>query len=83
MRESLKGVLSRVDRLAARQRFSPEDWDAKVRTMSNEELHAELVAFARKAGVSDAALAKAVHDPEQFSKLLNDLQEHCGRVRGR
>ena len=44
MRESLKGVLARVDRLAARMQPSAEDIDAKIiTTMSDEDLEALIV----------------------------------------
>ncbi len=44
MRGSLKGVLARVDRLAARMQPSAEDIDAKIiTTMSDEDLEALIV----------------------------------------
>lgn len=53
MRGSLQGVLSRVDRLAARLRPSTQGLDAEIRQMSTEELYQRMIDLARKAGGLD------------------------------
>ena len=55
MRGSLKGVLSRVDRLAASRRPSPEEFEVKIKTMSDEDLEALVVRIVEQAaGPADA-----------------------------
>ena len=80
MRGSLKGVLSRVDRLAERLRPSPKDWAAKIKTMSNEELYWEIMEFAREAGGPDALFTQAGLDREQYPTVLRDLRAHWERT---
>jgi hypothetical protein len=80
VRESLKGVLSRVDRLANRLRPSAEDWAAKLRTMSDQELDEQIMELARKAGGPDALYAELGLDLD--SPVLGDLRRRWERIEG-
>ena len=92
MRGSLKGVLARVDRLAARMQPSAEDIDAKIiATMSDEDLEAlivrqvELVAgpadgFETVDAFLDAVCAVLHEDRDQQSGYQEVARDHWMRL---
>ena len=92
MRGSLKGVLARVDRLAARMQPSAEDIDAKIiTTMSDEDLEALIVRQVEQAvGPADGfetvdafldAVCAALHeDRDQQSGYQEVARDHWMRL---
>jgi hypothetical protein len=92
MRGSLTGVLARVDRLAARMRPSAEDLEAKLKTMSYEDLEALMVRTLERAvgpadgfGTADAfvdAVCAATHEGrDQQSGTQDVARAHWRRLR--
>ena len=93
MRGSLKGVLARVDRLAARMQPSAEDIDAKIiTTMSDEDLEALIVRQVEQAvgpadgfetvdAFLDAVCAALQEDRDQQSGYQDVARDHWMRLR--
>jgi len=90
---SLKGVLARVDRLAARMQPSAEDIDAKIiTTMSDEDLEALIVRQVEQAvgpadgfetvdAFLDAVCAVLHEDRDQQSGYQDVARDHWMRLR--
>ena len=93
MRGSLKGVLARVDRLAARMQPSAEDIDAKIiTTMSDEDLEALIVRQVEQAvgpadgfetvdAFLDAVCAALKEDRDEESEYQDVSRLHWIRLR--
>ena len=91
MRESLQGVLARVDRLAARMGPSAEGLEAELETMSDENLEALIVRTVEQAaGPADTfetvdafldAVCAALHeDRDQQSGYQEVARDHWMRL---
>lgn len=77
MRGSLKGVLSRVDRLEERVRPGPEDLIAKLNMVSDEELYERIVELTKKSGGTEAVCRQMGWDPEKHSERMKMLRENA------
>ena len=92
MRGSLRGVLARVDRLAARMGPSAEGLEAELETMSDENLEALIVrtveqaagpaeAFETVDAFGDAVCAAMHQDRDQQSGFQDAAHHHWLRLR--
>jgi len=81
VRRPLRGVVSRVSRLAQRLRLSSEELTvARLRAMTDEELYAEMIADARAAGGLEVLLDVCRDLP---AEVLTDLRERWERSQER
>ena len=76
MRGSLKGIVSRVDRLAARLRPSPADFS----TMSDEAFCAWISERIKKVGGPEAFCAHCGLEPQQARAMLMYVRDHGDRT---
>ena len=76
MRGSLRGVSSRVDRLADRVLGRHEDWTSRVQSMSDEELERRILDMTEKFGGVDSVFAKMGWGPDEHPEIRDIWQKH-------
>lgn len=75
MRGSLRGVLSRVDRLEERVRPAPDDWLARLSTMSDAELNERLADSVEAQGGAESCFAQTGFDVGEHPEVQRILRE--------
>jgi len=68
-------VVSRADRLEEPVLPVPDDWMARLRTMSNDELHGRMADMVEKLGGARACFAQTGFDVGQHPEVQRILRE--------